>query len=524
MAVVQISKIQARRGLQQDLPQLSSAELGWSLDTRRLFIGNGTEEEGAPSEGVTEILTEHSDLGSILSSYIFKGNAGGYTAQTGPDAYHPTVRSWQDKVDEIVSVKDFGATGDGVTDDTLAIQRALTQLFSPLYVTNTVSARRALHFPAGVYLVSDILKLPTWARLTGDGINSTYIRQTNTLVDTLITFADSKSQTGVSIGTNGATYPGYVTLENLSLENLAGTSSDDYGDVVVIDSSRNCFLRNVAFVGSLSNPTTAGSYTYAGVKFKSQVQSCSNITFENCVFNNTRYALYANSNADNIRVMTSYVSGVYKAVKLGDTPPSATLPRNWKLIGNYFYSTANQAIDCYSGVTGILSSGNSYRDCGNNFAGTGSPVATIINFDGDGCYSIGDQFDRTAADDAVYVTVNSSNAKIISIDANVGIRAGNAVITTSGITTLLDNQTGASTGITLIDNSIVNYHITRNGSHRVGQFIFNQADSSFNDQFSGPESGLGITFSVFTGNLVLSYSSSSTGYDATIKYNSNYFK
>ena len=29
MAVTQISRIQHRRGLEQDLPQLSSAELGW---------------------------------------------------------------------------------------------------------------------------------------------------------------------------------------------------------------------------------------------------------------------------------------------------------------------------------------------------------------------------------------------------------------------------------------------------------------------------------------------------------------
>lgn len=66
MAIVQISRIQIRRGLQQDLPQLASAEMGWSIDSQRLFIGNGTFDEGAPTEGVTEILTENS-LISITS-------------------------------------------------------------------------------------------------------------------------------------------------------------------------------------------------------------------------------------------------------------------------------------------------------------------------------------------------------------------------------------------------------------------------------------------------------------------------
>ena len=58
MAIVQISRIQHRRGLNQDLPQLSSGELGWSIDTQQLYIGNGTISEGAPVEGRTEILTQ----------------------------------------------------------------------------------------------------------------------------------------------------------------------------------------------------------------------------------------------------------------------------------------------------------------------------------------------------------------------------------------------------------------------------------------------------------------------------------
>lgn len=68
MAVVQISRIQQRRGLEADLPNLASAELGWSVDTRKLYIGNGTIEEGAPSLGRTEILTQYSIL-DFESSY-----------------------------------------------------------------------------------------------------------------------------------------------------------------------------------------------------------------------------------------------------------------------------------------------------------------------------------------------------------------------------------------------------------------------------------------------------------------------
>jgi hypothetical protein len=62
MAVIQISKIQVRRGLQENLPQLASGEMGWSIDERRLYIGNGTLVEGAPTVGVTEILTQYSNV------------------------------------------------------------------------------------------------------------------------------------------------------------------------------------------------------------------------------------------------------------------------------------------------------------------------------------------------------------------------------------------------------------------------------------------------------------------------------
>ena len=54
-------------------------------------------------------------------------------------------RSVQDKLGEVVSVKDFGATGDGNTNDTIAVQAAV----------NAASvANRDLYFPAGTYRIN----------------------------------------------------------------------------------------------------------------------------------------------------------------------------------------------------------------------------------------------------------------------------------------------------------------------------------------------------------------------------------
>ena len=125
MAVTQISRIQHRRGLNQDLPQLAGAELGWSVDTRRLYIGNGTIDEGAPAQGTTEILTQYTDLTALIGTYIFKGNVTEYTVETGSSILNPTVRSFQQKFDDFVNIRDFGATGDGVTDDTASIRKSV---------------------------------------------------------------------------------------------------------------------------------------------------------------------------------------------------------------------------------------------------------------------------------------------------------------------------------------------------------------------------------------------------------------
>ncbi|HOO51975.1 MAG TPA: glycosyl hydrolase family 28-related protein, partial [Alphaproteobacteria bacterium] len=69
------------------------------------------------------------------------------------------TRSSSDKFSDMISVKDFGAVGDGLTDDTLAFQQALT-------------AHSAVFVPAGVYIVSSTIAIGQGQSLIGVGDSS----------------------------------------------------------------------------------------------------------------------------------------------------------------------------------------------------------------------------------------------------------------------------------------------------------------------------------------------------------------
>lgn len=82
MAIVQVSRITNRKGLAENVPQLAGAELGWAIDQRKLFIGNGTLQEGAPVIGNTEVLTEYSDVFAGRTQFSF----GDYIVNAGTTA------------------------------------------------------------------------------------------------------------------------------------------------------------------------------------------------------------------------------------------------------------------------------------------------------------------------------------------------------------------------------------------------------------------------------------------------------
>jgi hypothetical protein len=208
MAVVQISKIQVRRGRKLEVgsvPQLSSAEMAWAVDTQELFIGNGSLTEGAPFVGNTKILTEHDNIIELANSYKF--------ASTDSAIVRSEFRSLQSKLDETVSVFDYGAIPDGSTDCTLAFEAAFEDLFQS---TNT-TYRKVLLIPNGIYLFNLLdrpLRIPSWASIRGENRNETILNIGNSGIEFV---SENGTRPAIPSLFTDSDFPRNISISNLTI-------------------------------------------------------------------------------------------------------------------------------------------------------------------------------------------------------------------------------------------------------------------------------------------------------------------
>jgi hypothetical protein len=265
----------------------------------------------------------------------------------------------------------------------------------------------------------------------------------------------------------------------------------------------------------------ATSGTYAGVRIKSSTATTYNISFLNCIWSNVRNGIVSNSASYGVIVDTCYFVNMYKGIILGE---SASGPKNYRITNSTFDTIAHRAIDCYSGVIGVNSFGNHYRDVGKNF--TSTPVSTIINFVDGSNHSLGDIFDRTDTEIAVYPVFGYTvGSKIAILNSNVGLVVGTATIGTGSVVTLADNQSSeASTGVTLPNPCVVNFSISRGLRRSYGTLHYanNGSGPYWTEESTSSDDYLGVQLSV-NSSSVLTYTTSSTGLTATLKYNINSF-
>jgi Pectate lyase superfamily protein len=517
VAIVQISQITNRKGLAENLPQLAGAELGWSTDTRQLWIGNGTLQDGAPVIGNTEILTEFSDILAFTNTYTYEGLAAGYAVQTGATAGTPVTLSLQSWLDQWASVLDFGAVGDGVTDDTAAINRALQQLYCR---ESNPQIRRALFFPAGVYRITSAINIPPYATLYGEGIEGSVIALDSGSTDYVARTADSNQNTGANIGSGGATPPQSITITNMGFQNNNTASS-----VFLVQDATNCRFQNVSFAGPGTKSTltdnTAGTM---GVDFASTTSYvCDQIVFDGCLFTGTTYACATTQQIKGVTFSNSNLNILYQGFNLSGTGPTGV-----RMVHNLFDNIYAQGI--FIGTATLNASGhNIFYDVGNGFNGSGNPISTIIEIQNSNNVSISDLFARSDADAASYVRINLNNTSSIATTNGEQLAMG-AYTRQSGIQAPLTNNVAVT--VTTLNASVaqafsINYTITRSTAYRTGTLVITANNGSGNPTWSDDyvqNGDTGITLSVTQSGTAITVTATAdnSGGNGFINYSTNY--
>lgn len=83
------------------------------------------------------------NIGALTETFLVSKDG---STKVGYQLGNGSLRTVADKLNEIISVKDFGAKGDGITDDTSAIQSA---------ISNNPGAE--IYFPDGTYLIKETI-------------------------------------------------------------------------------------------------------------------------------------------------------------------------------------------------------------------------------------------------------------------------------------------------------------------------------------------------------------------------------
>lgn len=359
MAVVQISKIQVRRGQKNSnsgIPQLSSAEFAWAVDSQELFIGNGSVLEGAPYVGNTKVLTEHDNILELASSYQFASDDTAITLSV--------PRSLQSKEDETVSVADFGAVGDGSTDCVAAFETAFTELFR----NANENYKKELLIPNGEYLFTTDLAVPSGVILRGE----TRLGAVLNIGDNNIRLITSQ---GLELGDfNSTNRPQNLRWSNFTIKRTTGT--------LTLSGLAESRFQDIRFLGeyNLGNAVTLATVP-AAVFWQNTVigTRAHNLVFDNCVFEqNAVSAKCLQSDVFDTAVRFQnckffvndtaiYIDGV------------ATQGNRWQINDCEFEEVANQAFRSTAG-RGTLIQRSKFKSVGNGVSTSASPNDYMVYF------------------------------------------------------------------------------------------------------------------------------------------------
>lgn len=442
MAVVEIAKIQVRRGQenQTGVPQLDGGEFAWASDTEQLYIGLKIADGGSRDENV-RILTENDErnffaLGVTSSTYTYKVES--YI--TAPNGFSEEVeRTVQSKLDDIVSITDFGAVGGTGTFDTAAIQLAIDRLFLDTMDFESSEGRhpgKKLYFPAGTYNLTATIYIPRYTTIVGEGIDKTIFNVSTTATHAFQTCDYSSNGGGAgyvhfdnTTTINSLTQPKGVYLEDMTVRYAPDfTGLNNSLSLLSLDCANDAVIKRVKFKGA-HVPGDSANTNYTGIDIRGFGEITSeNVLIDNCIFEGLYNGVKSNYDIISPTIKNSEFYDSVRGVNFNAPKDLGAVigPRNARINNNRFENIEEQAI--YSGVNGSstgtfhISQNNTFVNVGNYFNQWGERSSTgtaVISFLSEKNSSIDDYFDRyhfQQAETGTTVTYNAIVDGRTSID------------------------------------------------------------------------------------------------------------
>jgi hypothetical protein len=332
--------------------KLTNKTINFSIDTvAQLLLTTGTEND-------TVIVTDENQGGVFIFRPENASINNGGTIFNG----------WTRQYDGAVSVEWFGAKGDGVTDDTVAIQSAMNN-------------HNAVIVPEGTFAVSNTILIPSNTSLSGINNNEAKIISSSSVV--LATNGNSNIKVeNLYLQSTGTTYGSTVWISNggnnILLKECDIVSA--YRPIGINDSNGAYSTTNVNIIRNkiyTNHPTDGGIRVRTsadGVKniFATFIEN--NITIDGSISSDVGIEAWAgNTVCENNKIKAPQMNGSYSGITFGTG-------ENQVARGNYIFGFG-LGIEIGGSANGLhIIDGNIIEACLNGCAVTTSGIEEAVLF------------------------------------------------------------------------------------------------------------------------------------------------
>lgn len=304
----------------------------------------------------------------------------------------PVARTVQSKLNDVVfSVKDYGATGDGTTNDAAAIQAAVD-------AAGGSSGNAVVDFPftANCYRINTTIDVDPL--VTTPGKSTLVLRGVGGTGSGICNNGTNIATFNVAPTYAGAVLPGTtITIEGLYFAPPTGTSTTVNSVAIKLTNASDAIIRNNVFYSQFNAITFGTTYglqvlnnTFANLKCAAMMQPAddgslnalmvvgnfvknSGQTSDCPVFdlysgaqmsfvqNNVEYAnavMRISGSASSIRFHSNYIEHTDKYVIRCDAGGATC--KNWSLVGNWFNANNASSASIFGKLQQSLISGNSF--------------------------------------------------------------------------------------------------------------------------------------------------------------------